>query len=774
MSINNEKKTIAEKIPKEKKYKKFISISKENKLKQNKIILLFLMSSILAFLIIPRQEMPVRKYAIGEIAEKNIKANKDYLITDHNTTDLKKKEASENIRPIYDYFVSKKKAVVEDIKKMFSKGRSLIEFGESKDPSANLESIRSTIYLDVNEDIYNNLIENKFSNTIETPILMLIEKSMAEMIISKKENLYYENKKGIKVRSIDNGKFIDDQSLEAGDLSRIIDIEISREQISIWADTLDNIKNISDNKKEVIIALAQQYITPNLILNEELTKKEIETIASNVNEVTVSIKKGEIIVRKGDRISDVDLTILDGIIALSPKETRFEKFISLFLLLSFFFFLMHYFARRLTSRYNPSFKDMILISTLFVGTILMMNLINFISNNILESVPHIPPSAYKFVVPVFAAVMLLRLIFNPEVAIFFTIAISVFLGISVELNSPISESALLYSVFLFLGNIYTIGSVSKVKQRVSLIKAGLFIGCANIVTVSFLLFVSLGFGIIDNAYGFFYTLVLTSLGGILSGIIVLGIMPIFESFGYVTDIKLLELANTEHPLLTKLAIQAPGTNHHSFVVSRIAESAAEAIGANSLFAKVASLYHDIGKIEKPLYFIENVVKGLENKHDKLAPRMSSLILQAHVKDGIELAKKHRLPESIIEIIPEHHGSSLISFFYNKAKKNENPEMDSVDELDYRYPGPKPRSKEAAIIMLADATEAATKSLPDPSAAKLKGMVTMIVNKFFTDGQLDSCDLTFNDLKIIQKNFIQVLTSSIYHQRVEYPGQKKGK
>jgi putative nucleotidyltransferase with HDIG domain len=363
------------------------------------------------------------------------------------------------------------------------------------------------------------------------------------------------------------------------------------------------------------------------------------------------------------------------------------------------------------------------------------------------------------------------LVFSTDIPLFFSIALSLILGISLELNSPVSESSLYYALYNLLGNVLAISLVAKVNLRGSLLKVGTFLGLANTLLVTFILFVQYGYQIMGYPREIFFSLLFTFLGGGFSGFVVVGLMPIIESFGYVTDIKFLELANTNHPLLTRLAIEAPGTSHHSFIVSRLAEAAAEAISGNALYARVASLYHDIGKTFKPDYFVENQKSG-ENKHDHIAPRMSSLIIQSHVKDGIELAKKYKLPQSIIDAIPQHHGTSLITYFYSKAKKLENPQMDSVDENDYRYPGPKPKSRECAVIMLADATEAATRSLDEPTPTKISGVVDMIIHKFFSDGQLTQCELTLTDLNTIGESFVKVLSTSIYHQRVKYPGQKE--
>ncbi len=221
-----------------------------------------------------------------------------------------------------------------------------------------------------------------------------------------------------------------------------------------------------------------------------------------------------------------------------------------------------------------------------------------------------------------------------------------------------------------------------------------------------------------------------------------------------------------NPLLRELMVQAPGTYHHSVIVGNLAEAAAEAIHANPLIARVGAYYHDIGKIRKPLYFIENA-GCQENRHDKLSPSMSALILVAHVKDGVEMARAARLGEPIEEIIRQHHGTSLIKFFFEKAKKKEEEGEYQVDERDYRYPGPRPQSREAALIMLADAVEAASRTLVDPTPARIKGMVQKLISNIFIDGQLDNCELTLKDLHLIARSFNLIL-AGMFHQRIDYP------
>ncbi|MFH1355395.1 MAG: HDIG domain-containing metalloprotein, partial [Candidatus Omnitrophota bacterium] len=259
--------------------------------------------------------------------------------------------------------------------------------------------------------------------------------------------------------------------------------------------------------------------------------------------------------------------------------------------------------------------------------------------------------------------------------------------------------------------------------------------------------------------------------GIGSSIIVLGVLPLFEYlFNTITNISLLELADFNHPLMQRMILEAPGTYHHSLIVGNLSEAACSAIGANALLARIGAYYHDIGKLEKPEYFSENQ-NIFASKHDTLTPSMSKLVITSHTKDGVELAKKYKLNQNIINFIHQHHGKSLVYFFYRRALESLEDDQE-IKEEGFRYPGPKPDSKETAIVMLADSVEAATRALKEPSPPKISEVVHKIINNKFIDGQLDECDLTLKNLEKIAEVFIRLL-GGIYHSRITYPEKPKG-
>jgi len=303
--------------------------------------------------------------------------------------------------------------------------------------------------------------------------------------------------------------------------------------------------------------------------------------------------------------------------------------------------------------------------------------------------------------------------------------------------------------------------VRDVRRRGAIIRAAFFVG---IIQVALLFFIE-GYHIIDPyRYGVIF------LNGLLSGVVVVGVLPIFEYlFKTVTNISLLELADFNHPLLQRMILEAPGTYHHSLIVGNLSEAACRSIGAHALLARVGAYYHDIGKLSKPDYFSENQGISL-SKHDNLSPTMSKLIIMNHVKEGTELAKKFKLYPILLDFIQSHHGNSLVYYFYVRALEGLEEDQ-QVKEEGFRYPGPKPRSRETAVVMLADSVEAATRALKEPDHEKIREVVHKIINNKFIDGQLDECDLTLKDLESISAIFVHIL-GGIYHVRVGYPQEKK--
>lgn len=499
--------------------------------------------------------------------------------------------------------------------------------------------------------------------------------------------------------------------------------------------------NMPQELKSVGEEIALLTIRPNMVYDREATEQQqreaMEAIAP------VRVYPNQVLIEKGTVITPEHQEMLKelGLLARDRKAD-----ISLLLgiscvsafLVSTLAFAVYYF-------HKDVFDDNLylsLIVLIIISTLIISLGIKNISN---------------YLIPLAAGSMLISILINPQVAVFASFTMSVAVGIM--LGNDFS-----YTLVALAGAIIGIFCTAKVSQRSDLTKAGGIIGVAKFVLITGLMLLnnSTPLEILkESPWGI--------ISGILSSILAIGTLPFLENaFGITSAIKLLELSNPNQPLLRKLMLEAPGTYHHSIIVGNLAEAGAEAVGADPLLARVGANYHDIGKIKRPYFFIENQLAS-DNPHDKLSPTLSALIITSHVKDGLEIAKEYRLPTCITDFIAQHHGTSLLSFFYNKALDSDDEKK--IDETSYRYEGPKPQTREAAIIMLADCAEAAVRSMPKPTHGKIEGLIRQIIKEKLSDGQLDECDLTLKDLDKIASAFSKILTG-IFHTRIEYPDKLK--
>jgi hypothetical protein len=400
-------------------------------------------------------------------------------------------------------------------------------------------------------------------------------------------------------------------------------------------------------------------------------------------------------------------------------------------------------------------RNLALLGTVLLLVLLLNRYGIVIVTSLHQSYPHIPLSALRAGLPVPLGGVLLTILFSARLAVAGSLVLTILTGIMVA--APIN-----YFLFSFVGSLAGIFTLAKYRGRTAFFRAGGMLSLANVYTL-------LAFALVEGDVS---GLVMEIVGGLLNGAIVAvvanGLLPLLEhSFGRTTDFTLLELSNLDEPMLRHLALVSPGTYHHSIMVGTLSEEAAESVGANALLCRVGAYYHDIGKTRHPAYFIEND-RDAAIRHDKLAPSLSRAIVMSHVKEGIEMARAYGLPEVLVDLIPQHHGTRLVHYFFQRAKETSDPDLRAVQEEDYRYPGPKPQTREAAILMLADAVEAAARTLTDPTPARIQGAVQKIINGIFVDAQLDECDLTLRDLHRIANSFARIL-AGIFHERVDYPG-----
>lgn len=526
-----------------------------------------------------------------------------------------------------------------------------------------------------------------------------------------------------------------------------------------------------------------KFVEPNVTLNRKETEKRRSLALKEFKPLIQKLSRGEVVAREGERVTAREASMIEELNKHRGRDPHSGKWFleALFGALTLWFLSLY--LRRQHPQLFESRKDAAVLAVLFVMSVAILKLLLIFELDVLSvHFVNIPSSFFLFLTPLVAPAMILRLLIGAPAAMVF----SALFALS---SSLLLQQGALLGLYIFVSCALGVMCVARSQTRTDFHKAGAWtaLGCGVLAAA----LVAAWSGevpmlkaitetqekISSFSQNLLWALVGGFLGGWLSSAFSLAIIPLLESLlGYTTELKLLELARMDHPLLRELVLKAPGTYHHSIIVGSLAEAGAEAVGARSLLVRVGAYYHDIGKIGRAEYFIENQISG-HNPHEQTKPQLSAKIIISHVKEGRILAEKYRLGQALIDFIEQHHGTSTVSYFYNKAKQDAaQPESsvapEEVREEDFQYPGPKPQSKESAILALADSCEAATRSLVDPTPARLHGLVRKIVTKALNDGLLDEANITVREVSIVEKAFLRILLG-IHHNRIEYPDQEKG-
>jgi putative nucleotidyltransferase with HDIG domain len=706
---------------------------------------------ILTLLLSPSLTLHLKEYKVGDIATKEIKSTQDLLVEDEKSTQEKRAEAERSVLSVYDYDPA---ILSESENRIRSTFESLAASFQKREKGGDQNALRkkewdSSLRFPLTQREWQILEKESFHPAIGEAALKIIAPILKKGIVNDKELLDPDAEKGIVIRNIQTR-----EERKNFPPFTFLDFKEARAKLRAQAALLTPV--LGKETSAIALKIAEHFLRPNLTFNKDETEEKKINAREKINPVYFQVKRGEVILRPGERVQEEHLLKIKALKKAQERTHLLAILIGMGLLTFLILVSLYQFSTQNIRKIALSQKDLLFFSTALLGIIALLKLFQLSTDVLGGEFFSIPSSSYLYLFPIATGAMLVRIVLNSEVAIVFSLLASYF-------SAALMGNQLFYFIFTFVGSVIGAHKVARCEQRSVLIKAGITVGGINILMI-------ISYNLISGnpfKMTLLSDLMMGFLGGILAPVLVLGIAPIIESlFGYTTDIKLLELANMDHPILKDLILQVPGTYHHSIIVGSLVEAAAKSIAANPLLARVSAYYHDIGKLKKPLYFIENVGGG-ENKHDHLIPTMSSLILISHVKDGVEMARENRLGERIGHIIQQHHGTSLISYFFQKAKEKENPEMESINENDFRYPGPKPQTKEAGIVMLADSVEAASRALTDPTPSRIKSLVQRITNNIFLDGQLEECELTLKDLQKIQESFDRILTA-IFHQRIDYP------
>lgn len=683
----------------------------------------FIITTLIVYLILSTVVVS-KKYnlQVGEIAKFDIKAPRD--VEDKVATQKSIEEELKHVQETYTYDANIRKGALDNINKLFELVKKINSENPPYNPSSEDDNEKIKSEQEKIDGIkLKKLKEESVIKNLSTEnyglLLSLNEtglNSLNEEIVECMNNLYdttpiYENKPQ--------------------------DIVSAQGYITAFFNNTSYAKNV----KDLAMAIGYSQTKATYFVDHEKTEEARQNITKNVTPVIY--KKDQTIIAEGQPITESQIELLNdlGLLGNDKSTGIYMNLVLLLVVAGVLGLQWRYIKEKRRDIYEDNSK-VILINLLTVLTVVLARISILIS---------------PYVIPFACISILLSVLIDSKTSVTIGILNVIFISFIVKFSVDLTLIAMVNAVIVPM-------VLKRVQQRNDILYSSLLIGAINVVFTG-----AMGYFLSTNVTSIINKAMLTGISAIVSGILAIGILPVLENiFDVLTNIKLLELANPNHPLMRRLILEAPGTYHHCVLVANLAEMAAESVGANPILARVASYYHDVGKLERPYYFKENQI-GIVNPHDDMSPAMSSAIILSHVEDGVKLAEKYNLPEGITDVVREHHGDSLAKYFYiTMRNKSENP--DEVNEADYRYGGPPPRSKESTIIMLADGVEASVRSINKPNKKKIEEMVNNIIKSRIDENQFVNSDLTFKDLEKIRESFLKVL-SGIYHERIEYPKDK---
>ena len=675
----------------------------------------------------------------GDIALKDVYAPNDFTYSselDETKTSQLKQEAASSVRPFYRMDPEAVKRMKDELSLFINEVSRQMNL--QVDETDKINAIKSVSGSKINDNMISAFLKRAASSQEllqKTPLLLdvILQKPIIDEQINKK----LVSSKAARV------------TLHNPDINREIIMPV---EDMLFADSLSRqITKLSHavfpkdrELRQAAIDAVKSYIQPNIKEDPDAYKRLVEEAMDNAGSVyqQIPVKRNEIIVTKGQRMTKKEKAIFEYLNKLQAEKNRISFLTGIAILLLLVLGVGITYMKLYEPQIFYSTKDMFLISVLFASGVAAVQILTL--------------SGFStYIVPLASISMLIAILLTPNIAFVATVILSILAG-------AVAGGKIDMAIMILIGGSVGIYFVKSVRKRADIIKAGFFVGVANFLSLS-------ASGFLNNlaANVFLVDAYIGLVNGVISSFIVMGLLPFFESiFKITTDVTLLELSDLNHPLLREMVVKAPGTYHHSILVGNLAEAACNAIGANSLLARVGAYYHDIGKMDKPEYFNENEYE-FKSRHKDLSPSMSALIIINHIKDGAELAKRYKISDKIINFILQHHGTGLVYYFYQRAVEHaKSKENTHIDESVFRYLGPKPQTKEAAIVLLADSVEAASRTLSDPTPAKIKAFVQRMINNKFVDGQLDECDLTLRDLNRIAESF-QAILIGMFHKRTGY-------
>jgi len=686
-------------------------------------------------------ESPVRVFMAGEIASQDVTADLNLRYEDHDATLKKREQMIESQPAVFDLDSAPFALLSKRVSDALTQAARTDE---------DTEKLRASLSEDLDADVSRDMLaawrSPEFQDLMSSQVLPWLKDAYAKGVTAQSAFEAFR-KQGILLRELPSGM----ETLYP-DKPDMTDVDKLGEALDAF---LRHDLKKTLRLRRAVFALVNP-LAPNVAFNPQVTDTRKKEIVGAMEPVYSKVYKGEIVVRQGERVTPEEQTKLQALYTHHTGMLRPLGILGTFILSCLFFVLLHLSQGKKSGIGAVSNREWLTLAVTCAFFILLAKFVELARVSDAHLPSFLKSTGLAFGLPVAGAAGVLAM-FLPQALCSFAVLL-----ISYLVTNEVGGNLYLFSYYLLGGFVYA-SIIRDCETRQDVLRSVLPLAGLCVLSWFGIALARENPGDLNLAGG-----VHAAMNAVFSLLLVMGLSPILEMvFGYTSRFKLMELMSLEQPLLRELMVAAPGTYHHSIIVSNMVEAAARSVGANALLAKVAALYHDIGKLKNPLYFIENLF-GKENKHDKLSPSMSALILIAHVKKGVELAREHKLGDEIADLIGQHHGMTQIAYFYRKAQeqaeaKNEDPPR----EEEFRYPGPKPQSKEAGIIMLADTIEASSRTLVDPTPSRTKGHILSIVRKLYNEGELDGSELTLKDLTQASEAFHRVLTG-LFHQRIEYP------
>ena len=729
--------------------------------------------------------------SLGQIATTTLRAPRDFDVRDGEATAQKRDEAARSVWPVYDFDSTAGELLRQRISSAFAQGRAAVEAWKQQNPEKaarlaergrrrspeqdellrNLESQRDefwkTLQAVIEEDDYLELARTGFDSAVEHAADPLVQVATEGYVVAERELLAADRDRGIVIRPLAAGGGRSgtppERQIRSDDIDRIRDLAQVRSEVERTAQ--EKLATLPAPLRHAMAQVVRRAVRPNLAYDDAETRRRQDEKRAAVKEAVLQIRRGERILEAGESITKTHLLIFQAMRAAGRAASDEQVGWGGALFATLVCLALYVFARRNVRRFRLRTRDVVMLAAVLVLQLLAVRasfagaeaLRDLVRDKVRGPYWTWAGEALLAAVPFAAGSMLVRLVSTSEAALIWTAAFAPLCGVMVG-------GGLQPAVLALVAGVVAADRVAYARTRAAVFRAGLWTGFASVcVLASFALF-----------QGRIWTAETAAIAaGALAGnvvlmpLFVLFVAPAFEAtFGYVTDIQLRDLANLNHPLLKDLIVQAPGTYHHGIVIGAMVDAAARAIGANPLLARVGAYYHDIGKGKNPLFFGENQ-KG-DNRHDALSPAMSAKIIHRHVTDGVELGRAAKLPPAVADFILQHHGTRLIGYFFHKAKEEaERKGEPPPAEADYRYPGPKPQTREAALVMIGDMVVATSRNVTEADAGTLRQLVDKAIQQIAGDGQLLDCDLTLRDLDAISRTFAETL-HGIYSARPEAP------